>query len=122
MKCLCIAVLLFVSINLCAVEYVYYASGDQISVKRLDPASGKLLDHQTVDHKGAGPFTFSPDESKMYIIANLGKGKLELSTYAVAKDAKIKFLKKAPVSKRPADMTTDRAGNYLFGNHYREGI
>ena len=122
---------LIVLISLClipsffAAEYLYLASGDTLKVHEIDQDSGKLKDIQTFELAGAAAFTFSPDKSKIYIFArdpnSDKKQAYAIATLAVADDGKVSKLHVASLNMRSGDINTDKTGNNLFGNHYREG-
>lgn len=109
--------------RLSAAEFLYLAAGNTIAVKAINQSTGKLIEHQTLKLDGAGPIAFSPDKTFLYIVAKAtgSKEQMSIATYKIADDAKLTFLKNAPIHMRPAYLHTDTKGNYLSGNHYREG-
>jgi len=118
-----LVILMGFSDQLSAAEFLYLAAGNTITVKAIDQSSGKLSAHQTLKLDGAGPITFSPDKTFLYIIAKAPglKKQLSIATYKIADDAKLTLLNNAPIHMRPAYLHIDARGNYLTGNHYREG-
>lgn len=110
--------ILFISLSsrASADEFLYLAAGDTISVKAIDQDTGQLRELQTLDLEGAGPITFSPDKTSLYIVA-----KMAIATYVIADDGKLSLVNKAPIQMRPSYLHTDTKGNYITGNHYNEG-
>ena len=106
-----------------AAEYLYLSGGNTITVKEINESTGKLREHQTLQLKGAGPITFSPNKTFLYIVAKTpgSANSMSIATYKIAHDAKLKLLQNAPINMRPAYLHTDAKGNYITGNHYREG-
>ena len=119
--------LIVVCMGLCspasAAEFLYLAAGNEIAVKAIDQSTGKLSEHQTLKRDGAGPFTFSPDKTFLYIVATVpgSKKQMSIATYKVAKDARLTLLENAPIHMRPSYLHTDASGKYIVGNHYGEG-
>ena len=109
--------------RLSAAEFLYLAAGNTIVVKAIDQSTGKLSEYQTLKLDGAGPFTFSPDKTFLYIVANAtgSKKHISIATYKIADDAKLTLLKNEPIHMRPAYLHTDAKGKFITGNHYREG-
>ncbi|MGB0909130.1 MAG: lactonase family protein [Nitrospirales bacterium] len=106
-----------------AAEYLYLASGDTIAVKAIDQQTGTLRDHQIVNLDGAGPMTFSPDHTFLYIVAKLpGSQKpFSIATYRIEDDAKLTLVHNAPIPMRTTYLQTNAKGDFLIGNHYKYG-
>ena len=85
MKQFVISLLICLTLQVTAAEYLYLASGDTLKVHVIDAKSGKLKEIQSAGLPGAGPFTFSPDKSKLYIVAKklngTKKGAMAIATF-----------------------------------------
>lgn len=101
-------------------EKLYLAAGDHLSVYEIAADSGKLKRVQNLPLPGAGPFTFSPDGSKLYAMASETK-KTQIATVAIDPEGILKLLNVAPVNLRAGYLKTDKSGRFIAGNHYGPG-
>ncbi|MEM9368636.1 MAG: sulfatase-like hydrolase/transferase, partial [Planctomycetota bacterium] len=103
-------------------QRLYVAAGDRMSVFAIDKANGQLSSMQELDLKGAGPFTFAPNRKRMYAVAGPSPGgSSSLATLEIDANGELKLAHQAPVNLRPGYLMTDNNGEFLAGNHYREG-
>lgn len=105
-----------------AEDLLYLAAGDEISVFTIDTTTGKLTPTQTNPLPGAGPFTFSPDQSHLYIMAaGDQKGAATMATFDVLDDGTLKQAHSAPVNLRAGYLKSDATNSVIAGNHYGPG-
>jgi len=118
---LLLLLLALVSTTLTAAQQrLYLAAGGQLTVHRIDDATGKLSVQQTLDLPGAGPFTRSPDGQRLYAMAGTGR-KATMATLDFVASGDLKPVHQAPINLSAGYLDVEDGGRFIAGNHYGPG-
>jgi 6-phosphogluconolactonase len=101
-----------------SIAYVANADSRDISVVKLDRATGAVQVMQTLDAGGVVmPMALSPDKRMLY--ASLRSEPFGVATFAIDPDsASLKRVGTAPLPDSMANIVTDRTGRWLFAASY----
>ncbi|MBG85362.1 MAG: hypothetical protein CMO80_00465 [Verrucomicrobiales bacterium] len=111
MKRLLAALLVLIAtLHLNAAQKPYLAAGDKLTAYKVDSTTGQLKPPQALELEGAGPFTRSPDGTRLYIVSAKSRNPT-LTTLDFSSDGKLKLLYTAPAHLRDGYLKVDSTGN-----------
>ena len=113
----------FSAISVSAEELLYLAAGDVLTIKRIDPQTGKLFDFQNIELPGLSSFTLARNKKFLYAQARMAgdRKKPSIATYKIAANGKLTFIYNALVSRKTTELKTDHTDKFLAGASYSKG-
>lgn len=101
-------------------QFLYLVAGGEITVYGIDRETGKLNSIESNELPGAGPLTFSHDGSKLYAMAS-ENNQSQMATFERKPNGKLELIQKSDINLRAGYLDVDQTGDFIAGNHYREG-
>lgn len=105
-------------------QRLYLAAGDQLAVYAVGRDDGRLDLLQSLELKGAGPFTFAPNRHWMYAASvweGAGGAGPAIATLEIGASGVLRQVYQAAIESSPSYLMSDNNGEFLAGSHYGPG-